>query len=176
MTTRRAFLVVATAFVLMGVEKPPSARAHSEIPDGSTIVLVRHADKMSGQGDVALSPAGMKRRDALMEVLKNSSLSVIVRTNALRSKETTKLIADKLKLVPVEIKRSSTEQNDMEQAVRANLPGVALVVGHSETLPGLIEALGGPNVEVNTFDNLFVIVRARGVTQFIRGRYGAASN
>lgn len=60
----------------------------------------------------------------------------------------------------------------MEEAVRAELPAAVLVVGHSETVPDLVKALGGPQVEVNTFDNLFIIIRANDAALFIRGRYG----
>jgi len=168
--------MLAGAWLVASMEILPSAWAQTAIPDGSTIILVRHADRMPGKGDVALSPAGEERRQALSKALENAGLSAIVTTDARRSRQTAVPIAQKLQLVPVEITRGETEKKDVEQAVRAKLPTAVLVVGHSETLPALVKAFGGPDVEVSTFDDLFVIVRANGATQFIHGRYGAASN
>ncbi len=174
--TRRGFLMLAAAGLVAGGNGLSSAWAQTAVPDGSTIVLVRQADRVSGGGDVALSPAGDKRAKALREVLKDSEISAIVTTNMVRTRETARPLAEELNLTTVEIKRGPTEISDVEQAVRAKLPAAVLVVGHSDTVPDLVKAFGGPDVEVSTFDNLFIIIRANGMTQFIHGRYGAASH
>lgn len=179
-TTRRDFVSLATAGIIVGSAGLSVAMsAEADPPDGSTIVLVRHAEKkarIDGQNDddVELTDTGKKRAASLVETLGKAGLSAIVTTNAVRSRDTAKPIADALGLKAIKIERNAEERSAVKAAVRAHLPGVVLVVGHSETIPDYLEHFGGPkNVEVNSFDNLFIVVGAKGTTQFIHARYGA---
>lgn len=58
--TRRAFLVLAAGGLAAG-SRVSRARSQTAMPDSSTIVLLRHADRMRGSGDTELSSAGKKR-------------------------------------------------------------------------------------------------------------------
>jgi hypothetical protein len=53
-----------------------------------------------------------------------------------------------------------------------------LVVGHTNTIPRMIDALAGSpqSVAVQGFDNLYVVSSAIGASQMIRLRYGAPSD
>lgn len=173
--SRRDFMILTAAGFVAGGLEVSSAKAEVGLADGSTIVLVRHADKKAGPGDVALSPDGEIRARALRETLKDAGLSAIVTTSALRARKTAEPLAEALDLQMIEIERDSNERSKVEQAVRGQLPAAVLVVGHSETVPDFVKTFGGPQVEVSTFDNLFIVIRANGMTHFIHGRYGAAS-
>jgi hypothetical protein len=56
--------------------------------------------------------------------------------------------------------------------------GVALIVGHTTTLPSIIAALGGPSASTiceTVFDNLFLLFRSVDKVNFFHARYGAPS-
>jgi hypothetical protein len=62
----------------------------------------------------------------------------------------------------------------LEPAVR-RLSGVALVVGHDWSVPGLIASLGGPqlpNICSSVYDKLFVLTSAKGKASLIQAHYG----
>ena len=64
------------------------------------------------------------------------------------------------------------------QAAVERRSGVVLVVGHDWSIPGLIAALGGPllpNICSSVYDNLFILISAKGKTDLIRARYGAST-
>jgi phosphohistidine phosphatase SixA len=156
--------------LIAGVCGLSTARAQDSVPDGSVIVLIRHAEKAAGNGDVALAPAGVARAEALTEVLRDAGISAIVTTTALRTQQTAQPLGALLHLTAIAV-----ERNDVEQTVLERLPAAVLVIGHSETVPSLVRAFGGPEVEISAYDDLFVITRADGVTRFIHGRYGPVS-
>jgi phosphohistidine phosphatase SixA len=173
--TRRGFGFAAAAGFLASGYELSTARAQVVVPDGSTIVLVRHADKeekkkYKDDDDVPLTKAGEARAEALAETLRKTLISAIVTTKAVRTQQTAQPLDELLPLTAIPV-----DKGKVEQTVLANLPGAVLVVGHSDSIPKLVLAFGGPDVEINGYDNLFIIIRANGVTRFIHGRYGAPS-
>ena len=54
--------------------------------------------------------------------------------------------------------------------VRQHPNEVVLIVGHSNTLPAIIKALGGPAVTIkdDEYDSMFVVVPASGATSRIK--------
>lgn len=170
MITRRRFGSIAAAGVLASGYGLSTSRGQAIVPEASTIVLVRHADKQGGEGDVPLTTAGNARAEALRDALREAGITSIITTKALRTQQTAKPLEDLLHLTAMHV-----ERNQVQEVVLAKLPAAVLVVGHSDSVPDLVRAFGGPEVEVNGYDNLFIIIRANGVTQFIHGRYGAPS-
>jgi len=64
----------------------------------------------------------------------------------------------------------------VEGAVHRYTVGAVLVVSHSDTLPAIIAALGGPRITPicdSIYDDLFVLVPTAGKMQFVHSRYGA---
>ena len=62
--------------------------------------------------------------------------------------------------------------------VRAGLYGpVVLVVGHTNTVPPMIDALvtPQPGVTIQGFDDLFIVLLAAGESQLVRLKYGPPS-
>jgi phosphohistidine phosphatase SixA len=178
---RRDFIALGALALGASAIGASGVKAQPIRPDGSVIVVVRHADKRSGSGDVELSEAGATRAIALVQALKKMQVTTIVTTTALRSRQTAAPLATFLAIDPIEIERGEGEEEAVKDAVANNLPGVVLVVGHSETLPTYLEAFGGVDVlqdlevDFGKYDNFFAFVYARETTHLLHTRYGTAS-
>jgi broad specificity phosphatase PhoE len=141
--------------------------AHALQAQPSTVILVRHAEKAATPAnDPALTPAGVQRAVDLAAALSDAHVTAIITTQLERVKATAKPIADAAKVTPV---------------IASRKPGdVVLVVGHSNTIPAIIAALGGPRMPDlcdAQYSGLFVLqMRANGPPSFVRGKYGAADS
>ena len=104
------------------------------------IFIVRHAEKAStGDKDPDLSLEGQKRADVLAHILKDSQITSVFVTEFKRTQETAAPTARAAHVSPTVV-----PANDMGALVgklRA-LNGNALVVGHGNTIPDLLRALG----------------------------------
>ena len=107
---------------------------------GPIVFVVRHAEKATTGGDNPdLSAAGQKRAEALARILKDSRITSVFVTEFKRTQETAAPLARVAHLSPVVV-----PANDVPALVvklRA-LNGNALVVGHGNTIPDLVKALG----------------------------------
>jgi broad specificity phosphatase PhoE len=104
------------------------------------IFVVRHAEKAkAGGNDPELSPAGHERANALARILKDSQITAIFVTEFKRTQETAAPIAKDTHVAPTIV--PSTDIAGLAVKLRA-LSGNALVVGHTNTIPDLIKALG----------------------------------
>jgi broad specificity phosphatase PhoE len=125
----------------------------------STIFFVRHAEKAPAAGnDPDLSEAGRARAESLAITLKDSGVSAIFVTDLKRTQQTAAPLAKMLHLEPVIV--PAKDSASLLAKLRAST-GNALVVGHSNTIPDLIKALGIATpiqIEDNDYDNLFVLV------------------
>jgi phosphohistidine phosphatase SixA len=147
------------------------------------IVLVRHADKASDPpDDPPLTAAGVKRARDLAAVLGNVNLTAIITTQFRRTRQTAEPIAAALglKIEPVALhpEQPNAHLEAVLAALRNQAGGAVLVVGHSTTVPTLIEALGGPHLPLiceAAYDNLFVFVPTSAKPLLVKSRYGVAS-
>ena len=129
-----------------------------------TIFLVRHAERADGGASAAtaskdpgLSAAGRQRATSLATLLKDAQIRAIFVTEFKRTQETAAPLAQALGLTPAIVAADDTP------ALIARLQksaGNALVVGHSNSVPEVIEALGVAakvTIADDQFDNLFVV-------------------
>lgn len=118
-----------------------------------TVILIRHAEKEAGKTkDPSLSDRGRQRAHALIDKLDHQPLSLLLASPYKRTQETLLPLSQQRKLPIVVIKISGAiEQhiNAITEAVEAN-EGNVLIAGHSNTVPLIIAALGGPSL--NTID------------------------
>ena len=120
------------------------------------VILVRHAERQSTGADPSLTAAGKRRASLLATMFANSGVTAIFTSNAARTKQTAAPLAAKVGVAPRQI-------DDNTAAARAQiLAGGAcvVVVGHSNTVPEFIEALGGPAdvvIDDDEFDRMFVL-------------------
>jgi len=104
------------------------------------IFIVRHAEKApTGGDDPELSAAGQKRAETLAHILKDSQIRAVFVTEFKRTQETAGPIAKAAHLDPTVV-----PGNDVPALVAKlrEVNGNALVVGHTNTIPDLMKALG----------------------------------
>ena len=113
------------------------ARAADATP---VIFVVRHAEKATtGGNDPDLSVAGQKRAEALARILKDSQITSVFVTEFKRTQQTAAPTARAAHLTPTVVPAGDTPA--LVAKLRA-LNGNALVVGHGNTIPDLMKALG----------------------------------
>jgi broad specificity phosphatase PhoE len=116
------------------------------------------AAKMAG-ADPELSEAGKARAKALVAVLKDAKITSIFVTEYKRTRDTGQPLADAIGIPTVTI--NAADGARLIQTITA-ASGNVLVVGHSNTLPDVIKALGVAEpvtIAEDAFDNMFVLVR-----------------
>lgn len=160
-----AFL--ATAFL------PAAASAQSTV-----VVVVRHAETVGGMGgDPTLSEAGTARAQALAELLKNANVAAIYSTQYQRTRLTATPLADALHLTVNTVQAANPMQAHIDAIaakVKEHAGKTVVVVGHSNTVPMIIKALGGPDVGMipeTDYDNLFTIISDSSGVRLVRSRY-----
>lgn len=181
MTPRRAvFVCLVPALALMQTRcfgaDPSSAR--SGFP--ALVVLVRHAEKArQPANDPPLSSAGEERARALKAALAEAGITAIVTTEYRRTRDTAQPLAEAQHITPEIVRVFEHDLADHVRDVVAALrkhPGEGvLVVGHTNTIPAIIRALGGPrlpDIADADYGNLFVLVPREGEVRLVRGRYG----
>jgi len=143
------------------------------------VFVVRHAEKISDE-DERLTEAGRARAARLSEMLRRSGITAIYSTDTERTLGTARPLADALGL-KVEIYEARAMNGRVESAplverLHREAPrGIVLVVGHSNTVPSLLAALGCPDavtIADGEYDNLFVVVpKEGGKGTLVRLRY-----
>jgi len=122
------------------------------------VVIVRHAEKaMNGGSDPDLSPAGRARGDALAGILKDAGITAIFTSEFKRTKETAAATAASLGISPTVV---SAKDTGALVSKLHELNGNVLVVGHGDTIPDLVKALGidtPVNIPDNDYTELFII-------------------
>ncbi len=106
-------------------------------------------------------------------MLSAAGVNAIYATESRRTQETAQPLADLMHLAVERIDADRTA--DLVHAIRMRQSGVVVAVGHSNTVPSIIAALGGPPVQIGEteFDNLFVVSIANREVSVVRLRYGA---
>lgn len=153
--------------------------AAAEAAAQQTVFVVRHGEKISDE-DERLTEAGRARAARLSEMLKRSGITAIYSTDTERTLGTARPLADALglKIGIYEAKAMSGQVDSdafVERLHREAPHGIVLVVGHSNTIPSLLSALGCPDavtIAGDEYDNLFVVVPREGAkAALVRLRY-----
>ncbi len=149
----------------------------------SMVIVVRHAERDTAPPrDPVLTDAGVARARALYQSLSNAGIGSVVTTHLQRTQLTAKPITDSLKLTPIVVAASSpvaAHADAVAAAVRARPRGeVVLVVGHSNTVPAIVAALGGPKFPDlcdSQYSMLYVLQYpdGGGSPRFVQSNYGA---
>lgn len=178
--SRRVMLRTLAAALLLPFAALASRASAQEGP--SLVILARHAEKAVVPGnDPPLSELGRERATALATALVASPPSAIVVSSLQRTALTADVVAKATGVTPTVVSiEGSTAAHiaAVAAAVRAQR-GVVLVVGHSNTVPAIIKALGGPSLPDicdATYSQLFVLKLAAGTqpASLVIARYGAA--
>jgi len=158
----------------LGFPNPIQAQEPVRPQEDITVVyLVRHAEKVDDSRDPELSDAGRLRAAALAQVLEYSGVERVLSTDYIRTRDTAAPVAEAMGL-PVEL----YDPRDLPAAAHGILEGGGrvLVVGHSNTTPALVAALGGdpgPTLEDSDYDRLYVVtVHPDGTATTVLIRFG----
>lgn len=152
----------------------------------SMVILVRHAERAaSPASDPVLTEAGMQRAADLAAALAGARVTSIITTHLQRTQLTARHVMEAIGQNHIVIRAGGPTKAHVDSvaaAVRRRPPGeVVLVVGHSNTIPPIIAALGGPTMPElceNQYSSLFILEfpAAAGSAdgpRFIKARYGA---
>ncbi|MDC0716744.1 histidine phosphatase family protein [Nannocystis bainbridge] len=167
---------------------PSTAPASAPEPEAAvaltTVLFTRHGEKATDDPrDPGLSPAGEARAQALAALLVRAGVTHLFASEYRRTQATLRPLADATG-VQIAVLPAGAPQ-ELVAALRALPAGaVAVVAGHSNTVPGLVEALGGqvrdtvesggqPNLPDDAYDRLFVVTLpgARGQVHTLELRY-----
>lgn len=180
----RADTPLRATTLLLAALGPWLGSAASAEPVARTLVyVVRHAEKAEEpRRDPGLTPGGEVRAAALAETLAGARLDGIVTTQFRRTRATAAPVAKAAGLEPITIRYRPGDFEAHGAAVavtiRERFPGGAvLVVGHSDTVPAIVHALGGPAVErlcePTEYASLFTLALAGdGTASMVRSWYG----
>jgi len=136
----------------------------------SAIILVRHAElqaaAMAGPRQVPLSQAGSARAERLAPLLKDAHIT--------RTQKTAEPLSHELKEKPTVVPKG--DPRELVARLRKEHAGQnVLLVGHTDTLPGLLKALGHPadvKIDSDDYGNVFVVVpKGDAAPVFMRLRY-----
>lgn len=175
MLTLRQFAPLALASLIIS--------AAPARPADTVVMIVRHAEKAGPSGDVPLSAAGERRARALVDIGRDAGVSAVVTTQFQRTRQTGAPLAESLGITPDVITVGggvAEHAKGIADAVRSRYQGrTVLVVGHSNTVPAIVHAFGGPkypDICDDIYDDLFiVIVAADGPARVVHGKYGPPS-
>ncbi|HEV3050231.1 MAG TPA: phosphoglycerate mutase family protein [Longimicrobium sp.] len=149
--------------------------------DSTVVVIVRHAEKAvvdPSNSDPPLSEAGSARAVALRQALEGMHFHSVIATDRQRTQATAGPIMQAHGLTPeiVSLRYGPAHVDSVAAAVRRHAGHTVLVVGHSNTVPRIVHALGGPQLPdlcEPQFSDLFVLVLKPGAEpRYERRTYG----
>lgn len=108
--------------------------------DLTTIVLVRHAEKLDDSSDPDLSEAGYKRAANLAEMFKDVDFDAVYSTNYIRTLETAKPVAEANDLSITEYDPRNPE-GETKKWIENHSGETILISGHSNTTPTFANAV-----------------------------------
>ena len=155
--------------------------AAAPAPAADTVVIVvRHAEKASDDPrDPSLSEAGLARAQALADHLALAGLDAAYTTQFRRTRQTAAPAARaagiEVQVRPVDAGNAARYGSDLLAEIRALPAGsTVLVVGHSNTVPGLVEAFSGqrvPDMPETEYDRYTVLVLGEDGARVLSSRY-----
>ncbi|MBA2432632.1 MAG: histidine phosphatase family protein, partial [Chthoniobacterales bacterium] len=142
----------------------------------STVFLVRHAEKAEASGgnekDPELSETGRARATSLAGMLRDVRITHVFATEYKRTQQTARAVAER---TDSEVTIVPAKETAQLIAKLKEITGNVLVVGHSNTLPEILAALGAAErlqIDETEYDNLFLWTPA--TKQLLRLRYPTA--
>lgn len=138
--------------------------AQSSQSGGGHIFVVRHGERVSETAD-ELSAQGKARAACLATTLKDSKIAAVIVSPTNRAQQTGEPTAVEFK-VPSKSVKADDYAAIAAAAKDSARTGDVLIVGHSNTVPLIVKAIGNVDVVVGSseYDKLFIIDSA-GVAQ-----------
>ena len=137
-----------------------------ELAAGTTVVVVRHAEKATLPAeDPVLTEMGMQRARIFATMLDSASVKAIYTTQFARNRQTAMPVAQRQGISPTVLPITSGKVPEYAQALQRDIalnhPGASVVVvAHSNTIDDIILALGGPDIgdlREDDYNRLFIL-------------------
>jgi broad specificity phosphatase PhoE len=128
----------------------------------TTIVLVRHAERLNDSDTTSISEVGIQRAHRLAHSLGVAGVKRIYVSQKKRTRQTAEPTAAALNIDPIEI--PANEIRRYVDSVKAHRGETILIIGHSDTVPQIVGKLGikdPPAIPSSEFGNLFVVTMFR---------------
>lgn len=179
-------VLFAAPMAAAGCGPAPASSPSTQSEQGATtVIVVRHAEKATTNPqdpNPALSPEGQQRARDLAELLRSRQVAAVIATQYARTQLTAQPTADAAHLVIDTMPATRDVQAHaaaIAERIRTRYAGkTVLVVGHSNTVPKIVAALGGPALADlcdSAYGNLFtVVIPAGGAPRYTQGHFGAA--
>ena len=176
-------IAIALAFVgalgsACATDAPDSAAGRPDETPSTTVVVVRHAEKEDrpDDPDPPLSAVGIERATLLARMFGDTPIAAAYASEYERTQATVRPLAAHHG-IDVTV-HPAADFAGLADVIRVRHAGATVVVaGHSNTVPAIIEALGGGPVEPideSVYDNLYVVTLGpAGPRSLVRLRYGA---
>jgi phosphohistidine phosphatase SixA len=178
----RRFRQLAIVLLALACAAPQATRIAPIAVAGTTVVIVRHAEKSTDDPrDPSLSAAGQQRARDLGAVLNDAGVTDVYVTEYKRTRQTAEPLAQAsgISIVerPIKAANSATYAQDLAQEILTRSAGKSvLVVGHSNTVPDIVKALSGkavPPITDAEYDHIFVVtIPATGSPRVMQLRFG----
>ncbi len=123
------------------------SQAKAQAP--ALVLIVRHAEKADNSNDPPLSDAGRARAMAIADALSDANVEHVIVTHRQRTRLTAEPLSVARGLTPEVVPFASDMSEHVRlvaEAIRRQAGKVVLVVGHSNTVPMIVHALGGPKM------------------------------
>jgi len=154
MISVRALLAGLLLLPTLAGTAPPVRRCDGPV---TTIIVVRHADR-AGSAD-SLSAAGVVRAHDLAEATKRATLRAVYVSDTRRARDTAAPIATAMHITP-DVYPAQEGEALVKRIMHDHAGEAVLVIGHSNTLPLIIAAAGGPKIaeiDEKEFDGLYIV-------------------
>jgi phosphohistidine phosphatase SixA len=170
---KKCLAVLALALALS-----PALRAQSP----TVVIVVRHAEKgTTPANDPPLTEAGTARAKALAGALAGANVQAVITTQFARTKDTARPVTE-AKSAPMEVVAAGggvpAHAKAVADAARKHAGKTVLVVGHSNTVSQIVEALGGPPAKDlcdSDYSFIWTVVLDGGAARVVKSTFGAPS-
>ena len=176
------FSLVSLLFIFLLIPAIPQALGAQQ---ETVIFLVRHAERADEGAmdpqlamdplmteDPPLSEVGRARASLLSQMLRDAGVTHIHSTDYRRTRETAQPTSA---AAGVDVASYDPSNLDAFAAALRSIPGRHLVVGHSNTTPSLVKALGGEAglpIESLEYDRLYLVTVEEGGVRTVLLRFG----
>lgn len=173
------FMRFFSILLLMAISLPALTQTVN-FNDHAKLWLVRHAEKEAGS-DPLLTAEGNKRAGDLFRALKDKKIQRIYATQYKRTRNTGDSLRIYSGIEVVQYIADTTGEDLLKKIIEHNDLGTSiLIIGHSNTIPKIIQKLGLPDyprdyIPDAEFDNLFLLEYKKGKASLQKKKYGALS-
>lgn len=139
----------------------------------TTIVVVRHAERLNDSDTTSISEEGIRRAEALAHSISSLEVRRVYVSEQSRTGQTAAAVTRSLQITATTIPARETKA--YVDSIKAHRGEGSLIVGHSDTVPKIIGALGianPPAIPSKQFDDLFVVTLFRFRATLTHLKYG----